>query len=138
MIESATIKHIRIYDLLSKFDELTGWGSTSGGIWNADWSKPVYSVVYPTNLDGHVLSGESKYAYYLKSPEDYDQLKYMDGSLDSLKPFLTEKKCGKIGDLIIGNINERVYVEISLDTIIFFLMQRGELEVEAAFYHDEW
>jgi hypothetical protein len=108
---------------------LTGWGSTSGGIWNADWSKPVYNVVYPTNIDGHVLSGESKYAYYLKSPEDYldDSWKNMDGSLNSLNPFLTEKK-----------YNHRIYVEISLNTIIFFLMRREELKVEAAFYHCEW
>ena len=130
MIESATIKYIRIYDLLRKFDELTGWGSTSGGIWNADWTKPVYHVVYPSYVDAHVLGGESKYAYYLQSPEDYldDGLwKDMDGSLDSLNPFLTEK-----------NYNDKVYVEISLNTIIFFLMRRAELKLEAALYHDEW
>lgn len=129
-----TIRYIDINDVMDQFCQLTGWGSTHHGIWNADFTKPVFEAKYPTNADGHVLGGESKYIYLLESPEDYLDYhwKNLDASVDSLKPFVVEKKYNH------QRLGEMPYIEIELITIILWLMRKGELEIEGAIYHQEW
>jgi hypothetical protein len=134
MIHYEMLKYVDIYHLLFKFSEITGWASTKGGIWNADFSKPVFEVLYPKNIDGHVLSGESKYAFLLRSPEDglNDFWRNLDKSIESLDSFL-QKKSYK--HRVLGEVS---YSEIDLKTIILWLMLNDELEIEDAMYHDEW
>lgn len=134
MITVETVKYIEIREVLNRFCQMLDWNSTQGGIWNADFTKPVFDPIYPTNMDGHVLSGESKYAFFLRNPEDDLgwHWKTLNKNADSLKPFLTDKKYNHT------RLGEVPYVEISLITIILWLMLNDELAIEDAFYHDEW
>jgi hypothetical protein len=131
MIIAETLKYIDINEVIGVFCELTGWESTKDGIYNVKFTKPVFDVTYPTNANGHVLSGESKYAYLLKNPEEYlsfGHYKNMSIYVDSLKLFTTERI----------HQGEFKYVEISLTTIILWLMLNEELKIEDALYHEEW
>jgi hypothetical protein len=134
MIRYEMLKYVDIYHLLFKFSEITGWASTEGGIWNADFSKPVFEVLYPKNFHGHVLSGESKYAFLLRNPKDglNDLWRHLDKSIESLDCFLGKKsyKHSVLGEVI--------YSEIHLETIILWLMLNDELVMEDAMYHNEW
>ena len=134
MISHETIRYIDIDKVLTTFCQLTGWNSTQGGIWNANFNAPVFDAKYPTNADGHVLQGESKYAFLLRNPDD--DLDYgwkgLTEEVESLRPFLIDKDYTHIR---LGGVS---YVEISLYTIILWLIRRGELEMEDAIYYQTW
>lgn len=130
MIKSELIQYIDIYDVLSKFSELTESGTTQGGIWNADFTRTVYDVKLPTNDEGHVLAGESKYIYKLTSPEDY--LDCLTNDKESFKEFILPKT------YLHTRLGEVQYFEIGLITIILWLMKNNELKVEDAIYYMEW
>jgi hypothetical protein len=134
MIDFETIKYIELDKVIRQFCLMTGWTSTQGGIWNADFSKPVFDVKYPTNIDGHVLQGESKYAFLFRNPDEDLELywKNLNKEIESISLFLKEKIYNH------RRLGEVKYVEIDLVTIILWLMINNELEIEDALYHTEW
>ena len=91
--------------------------------------------MYPTNADGHVLNGKSKYIYLLDEPKDelmFSKHKKLDKNIDSLRFFMVREIYPHTK---LGNVP---YFKIGLQTIILWLMKVGELKQKNTIYHQKW
>lgn len=129
------INYIDINDVLTEFENLTGWEYASGGIWNASFKKPVFDVDWPDNAFGHVMQGESKYQYKLNSPEDDVFIIDDDVLGDKFKNPNDLKSSTETHD---KHGTTHYYKKIRLHDIICCLMQNQLLPVEDALYFHEW
>lgn len=126
MIPTESILLIRIYDVIRRFNELTGWVNAEGGLHNADFSKSVYDLKYPTIIDGGAFHGESSYIYR-HTP---------DGPMPwNREPYQNDPSCLKTTPKVYEN---HPYIEINLMEVIGWLHFLGELAEEDTFFFDEW
>lgn len=112
MIKTTVVTCVSFDDICHEFRKLTGWGDTTMGEWNADFTKLVVNIKFSESTFQH--EQDWMCFYY---PEDYEHI--------------TEHPSSMIDETYV--YKENVIYKIGLGEIIRWLQLVGALPMESEF-----